>query len=482
MGIINNTKKILLRDKKISQDKSLRIFKHKRQSFHEMQYVSPPQYSGDRPLKVRKNPLKYSSYRGVIRTTKHQQLKSRSAPRFPYESILERDFFICLDHDLYCTEMIAQPYITLDIQEVKYSVDCWSAFYTGRDWKIYLFEIKPKKIKEKLDQNDENWKRKIIHLKNYCRGKNEEYEEQKRNIEWKFKIITDEHIYTTRFSNIGLFRSTVLIPPNNTHIQTIRNVLLKLYQKKTEYTLSELKVNIHNMLKHEKKLLLNGLIEKILNYFLYYQQLWFDWEKQFSAMNTLISANFDYTCLATPFYNIEPSKQQKIPFTTEKVHAEYDIGLLNEQLIQEAKRRLRIIQPLVEKKKNKTLSRNDVKKRSDETNASPRSIYYWLHSYMKSSGDWKSLIKKNHRKGNRSSRWPYEVEEIIQEEIMNRTPMMDDLTCWRNIERKCNESGFIPPSYRTILRRIKQIPARERVGKQGGYIRDEIMFVTRFNS
>ena len=117
-----------------------------------------PSFPEKKPLETRKIPIKYSSYRGLISSTKLHFLSQRPRPRFPYESNLERDFYICLDHDVYCAEIIPQPYIWVEDDtgnKIRYTVDCWASFFTGNQWIIYLYEVKKKSNKEKLDKTDQ---------------------------------------------------------------------------------------------------------------------------------------------------------------------------------------------------------------------------------------------------------------------------------------------------------------------------------------
>ncbi len=58
--------------------------------------IKNPDLSYTRPSQVRQVPLKASSYRGEIVTTKFH-LREESIVSFSYESGLERDLYTCLD-------------------------------------------------------------------------------------------------------------------------------------------------------------------------------------------------------------------------------------------------------------------------------------------------------------------------------------------------------------------------------------------------
>ena len=61
------------------------------------------------PFPVREIPLKASSYRGEIVTTKLHLRKETSIFSFSYSSGLERDLYICLDHDYHCCDLQPLP-------------------------------------------------------------------------------------------------------------------------------------------------------------------------------------------------------------------------------------------------------------------------------------------------------------------------------------------------------------------------------------
>ncbi|MHA1450131.1 MAG: hypothetical protein ACTSP4_11990 [Candidatus Hodarchaeales archaeon] len=75
-----------------------------------MVLVTPePEFLYERPSQVRKIPLKTSSYRGSLSTTKLHLKDREKSITFDYESALERDLYYCLDHDYYCYDFQPQP-------------------------------------------------------------------------------------------------------------------------------------------------------------------------------------------------------------------------------------------------------------------------------------------------------------------------------------------------------------------------------------
>ncbi|MFQ5979941.1 MAG: TnsA endonuclease N-terminal domain-containing protein [Candidatus Heimdallarchaeota archaeon] len=369
---------------------------------------------------------------------------------------------MCLDHDFHCVEIIPQPEIVWkkeNGEEKKFYPDCWTAFYTNK-WSVILFEVKTSENLRELMLKDQ-WNQKITAIELYCQEKG-----------WEYRIVTEKHLQTVRLTNIHFFRSAVLIPPNKTFLDSIRKILPTLYQKRVEYSFSDLKQELFKSL---KKTIPIHLIEKCLQSLLYFQELWFDWEKPFSASDTLIYLNFEHSFLLTPVFQIQGKKQTKEADNSTTVYSEFDIDLIPSKQMQEAKKRYHTIKPLLKiiDAPNKKLTRADVEKQAQNVGKNTVTLYRWLKIYRETR-DWKGLISKDYRKGRRESRFSLEVETIIQTAIENRTPMTSIKACWEEIKEKCEENDYPVPSYKTISLRVRKTPASERKGKQGGYIRHEI--------
>ena len=108
-----------------------------------------------------------------------------------YESVLERDFLILLDHDPNCVDLqpqpVAIPYITVKGKEVILYPDCWAYFTNGRE---FLFEIKSEHEYSKLIE-DENWNLRIKAIQEYCKKKG-----------WTYQVITELKINCVRLNII----------------------------------------------------------------------------------------------------------------------------------------------------------------------------------------------------------------------------------------------------------------------------------------
>lgn len=415
-----------------------------------------PVYKGSRPTKIRKIPMKYSSYRGQVNTTKFH-LRNKFPPiSYAYESILERDFYYLLDHDINCIEIIPQP--TWENEENhSISADCWVAFYMNKTWEKYLFEIKPKKKIPELEKK-ENWNKKITFLTNLCEKKG-----------WKFKIITEEYIYNNRFKNIKKLYNAVRIPPNKRLLaDTIKNLSV-IYRKNSIYTFSELQL----LLSKKTSSIQNPEgIKNLIEYLIFYQTLWFEWEHPITS-NTPIYLNLNHAIRLKPVYNLDPNPLRQITFEPEMIHVENDLDLILEEEKHEALKRYKTIQPLLDVQKERRIKEKEVQLRATEEGVDPRTIYRWLKRYNEIK-NWKGLISRTHRKGNHSARFLPEVEAIISEILENRVPMSSIKACWIEVKQDCQKLGLDAPSYMTMLNRAKQLQARERVGKQGKFFHDEI--------
>ena len=144
-------------------------------------------YAYYRPIQARKIPLKYRSNRGFMPSLK-PYLNNLV---LEYESVLERDFLILLDHDPNCVDLqpqpVAIPYTTVKGKEVILYPDCWAYFINGRE---FLFEIKSEHEYSKLIE-DENWNLRIKAIQEYCKKKG-----------WTYQVITELKINCVRLNII----------------------------------------------------------------------------------------------------------------------------------------------------------------------------------------------------------------------------------------------------------------------------------------
>jgi len=413
--------------------------------------LSEPSFSYNRPDRIRKIPLKALSYRGSLTTTK-LHLKDRENPvTFDYESALERDLYYCLDHDYYCYDFQPQP---AEIHwtdkngnsRVSYP-DCWAVFITGKQ---ILYQVKPAR---KLDQlkEDNKWNNEIETLIKYC-----------QNNGWELRVITELEIRTKRLSNINILRGAAQHPPKDATIKKTLSILPKLFQNGTGRTYSWLSAAIH------KK---NGFriqnASYILQYLLYYQVMTFDWNVLLNK-STLVYPNFEHQTLLKPFYESTPIQKDKKEISP--VITGLDIHSLSSDQIEETNRKYEAIKDIVE---NPDRVKSDVEKRAIEIGVTSRTLYNWMKSYEQYG--WKGLVEKNVEKGNRSFRFSEEVEKLIQKSISKHLRNQSSIkSCWKEIHDECQKINVDSPKYTTIRKRISKLPARERLGKQGGFIRYEI--------
>ena len=118
------------------------VLKIKKQSLVKTETIhNGKKYVCYRPTKIREIPLKTSSNRGFNPSLK-PHLKDLDYV-WEYESQLEIDFILLLDHDPNCIDLQTQPLeITYNNEkgnEIKIYPDCWAIFKDGRE---FLFDIK----------------------------------------------------------------------------------------------------------------------------------------------------------------------------------------------------------------------------------------------------------------------------------------------------------------------------------------------------
>ncbi|MBA3037275.1 MAG: DDE-type integrase/transposase/recombinase [Desulfobacterium sp.] len=406
-----------------------------------------------RPFQVREIPLKASSYRGEIVTTKLHLKEEASITSFSYESGLERDLYICLDHDYYCYDLQPKPaeviWTDKDGKERKTYPNCWAVFITGKQ---ILFQIKPLGKLQELE-SDDNWQQEINAVNKYC---------QERG--WELKIIDEMYIRTPRFTNIMLLRGAAQQSPKISLVEQIKDVLPSLYRKGIGVGFSDLVKRVK-----ERTDIPESSIQYVLEYLIYYQYLYFYWNQLFTK-KTLIFLNFDHELRTEPFYELEPVIQINSFPDAQPVKVNMDLSRLSPDQIQEADKRLEAIRPLLEKP-NRTKA--DVLKRAKEIGKGYVTLYLWMKAFEKEG--WWGLVLKYFNQGNKEKRFCDEVEQIIQKEIDFYFKGLSSISaCRERIKMECKKIGFPCPSYKAIRTRIRNMPARERLGKQGGFIRHEI--------
>ncbi|MHA1428203.1 MAG: TnsA endonuclease N-terminal domain-containing protein [Candidatus Helarchaeota archaeon] len=118
-----------------------------------------------RPSQVRKIPLTTMSNRGMMPSLK-PHLENVI---IEYESQLEHEFYLLLDHDPNCYDLQPQPYEisyrTKTGRETTAVPDCWAIFTNGRE---FIFDIKPDYQLQKLI-SDENWQLRVEAVQEFCK-------------------------------------------------------------------------------------------------------------------------------------------------------------------------------------------------------------------------------------------------------------------------------------------------------------------------
>ena len=446
-----------------------------------MKFHSKPTYNDFRPLNTRKITKRYASYRGAVISTKLYDEKHTETLKYPYESLLERDLFYNLIHDYYCIEFIPQAEFELEDDQNKihkYHVDCWALFYIENHWNVFIFEVKPKKKLNKLEESDSNWNLRCQLLKDFCDKKNAILQNKSKNITWYFKTITEENIYTNRLNNILRFHEASIIEPEENILTKIIKIIEKSYNNNQLLYYSDLLIHLEKELHKDNIEIVSIQLEKILFYLLYHQYLFFDYERDFSFSSTRIIINFELEYLNRPFFQIDTQVQIELQFNPTIIPTNFDINKIEDNLINIAKDRLSLISPLLDRIETRKLTRSDVEMLAESKNVTAMTIYRWIKAYKSSNGDWKSLIPKKQKRGNRDTKISLDIEEIINRHITYKctccNALQDDKAKWKNICAECVDKGYKSPNLKTISRRIKKLPARERKGTQGGFIEYEI--------
>lgn len=407
-----------------------------------------------RPSQVRKIPPKAPSYRGMITAVKlNSYIKT-----YTYFSGLQRDFYVCLDHDIHCIKITPPSeeiaWTDKNGKEQKACPDCLAEFSTGE--KI-LFFVKSIKNLQELNEDD-NWNLQYTAIENHCKGRG-----------LKHKIFDESHIRTPRLENIMLFRGEAQHPPSYSVIEKIKDVLPYIYQKKIGISFKKLIEEIERITGISSQ-----TVSHVVQYLLFYQFLYFEWDKFFHARTTQIYLNLRHEKLADPFYNVEPIEQKNE--SPEPIEVDVDLTSISPEQEKEINDNHEAIRPLLNLP-NRT--RKDVEDRGTELEMNPSKLYRLIKRYEKEG--WKGLIHKYHKRGNRESRFPDEVKEIIEQRLKEYlNSQMSEKGCWEKIRDDCIKKQILYqvgkkwlryPHLNTIRRLVHKLPAKERKGKLGGFNR-----------
>lgn len=416
--------------------------------------------SYNRPLQCRDIPRKYGSYRGKIRSSK-PHLLYRS---FDFESGLERDLLLLLDHDFFCYDIQAQPGLVNNEKPFQWTdssgnehlsyPNFWSIFLSEKQilWQVKSWKFLTKIENSKTHQKVLRWKEELYALGKECTLRN-----------WEVKVVTELDIRTPRLINVNILRGSALHPPEDAFIDEVIKILPNILSSTKGKTFDE----ISKLIQVRKPSFSIGIIRHTLRYLMYYQKLMFDWYKSLKK-HTLLFLNLDHQILLKPFY-------QNNPLNPEELQSELvEVSSPPPEAVNEALKKYQRIKELLVIPDR---SKSDVQAVADTHSLGISTIYRWLKAYEKNGLE--GLIVHENFKGNRKSRNPPEAEAIISKYIQKwqvnyRKTKITKLVA--DINRELINKGFLEyeVKYTTIAKRIRNLEAKVRLGKQGGFIRYEI--------
>ncbi len=396
--------------------------------------VGNKQYSYFRPLQSRRIPLKATSNRGYMPSLK-PHLKGLI---LEYESQLERDFYLLLDHDPNCIDIqpqpVAIPYTTESGREEKLYPDCWAIFADGRE---FLFEIKTAHKYRKL-QEEEKWGLKVNAIQAFCGG-----------LHWVYQVMTEQQIHCVRLNNIkDLLAAAKHFCPHKIRedVGKFESNLKKVLTCPVEF--HELVQSLGSGL-----LLSREEIIAILKYKIYYSHLFLDWNTPLEDARISLSGEIPaptYALLGGVVERIVPHIEEKAKIISDECEAVYA-------------ERLQLISPLMAQ-----LGKEGIKKDIFGYCTKNQVPFYRTYKYYllwKKSGEEGLIPKKV--KQHKKSHLDAQVETVLQEAIhnWNHGPWQQVKAAYRAYASKCHKLGLKPASYEAFRLRIKGVPAVEQRGK-----------------
>lgn len=138
------------------------------------------------------------------------------------------------------------------------------------------------------------------------------------------------------------------------------------------------------------------------------------------------------------------------------------VGSISEKEWNEAKLRLKIIEPLIFKKRKK----EEVIELAEKSDLHVSTIYRWLRQYENSTLLSSLIPKKSLRGGKGKTRINEKVELVIKKTIEEQYLNKQKLTArqvYNEIKRKCHNSNIPAPHENTIRNRIKKISNKRKL-------------------
>jgi len=390
-----------------------------------------------RPSSARKIPLKTTSNRGFMPSIKPHLNKVI----LEYESQLERDFLILLDHDPNCIDLQTQPvelsYNTKLGRQAKIYPDCWGLFSDGRE---YLFDVKAEEQLEKLI-SDENWRRRTEAVQEFCKKMN-----------WKYQVITEKKIKCVRLDNIKDLLAAAKhysLTKINRNIETFNTNLKKHLKTPKKFRELAKLLNLFTQLTLEE-------IYSLLKYKIYFNMLKIDWNKPLEE--TLITFEGENP---SPIYSLT---ERSTIETESNISINNNKGrIFSVKDMKDYRERLELITPLINKFGNEAV-RRDILKYCEVNNQPFYRTYKYYLLYKKEGTD--GLIPRRNKKHNKSH-LDERVETLLQESIYewNHGEWQQIKAAYEEFSVKCHKLGLKPASYQTFRLRINSLPAVEIKGK-----------------
>jgi len=395
------------------------------------------------PSQVREIPLKSISNRGFM-----PALKSHLQGRIlTYESLLEHDFLLLLNHDPNCIDLQPQPIeISYSLNPAKKELiypDCWAIFKDGRE---FLFEIKTESQYQKLIQ-DESWELKTQAILDFCEKKN-----------WTYQVITNKKIRCTRLNNIKdtLTAAKHYSPTNiakdlGTFHSSIRRFLKNDHLNLR--SLAELLSVTINSLPLEE-------IVSLLKYKIYFLHLFINWNEPLE--DTLI---FLDKIDPIPVYDLPDN-----PLSNEDNGYPIIISINNDKTTKSSlknqkvyEKRLQLISPLIDNY-GKEGVKSQVRQFCKDNNLPFQTTYRYfkIWKYQGKEGLCPNALRKHIQ-----SHIDPKVDSLLQEAIINwnQGEWTQIRAAYNEFCISCQKLGLKPASYQIFRLRIKSLPSVERQGK-----------------
>lgn len=143
-----------------------------------------------------------------------------------------------------------------------------------------------------------------------------------------------------------------------------------------------------------------------------------------------------------------------------------DLTLLDSDDVDEARRRLSVIQPLVERERRTAA---EISEACRKLNVGKTTVYRWMNAYA-TDGRLSSLLPTKRSGGRGKSRLSTDVEALLQSIITDfhlKPPDRSIRTTVREVRRRFRNAGLNPPHENTVRARIAAIPEETSLRKRG---------------